>query len=178
MINSIVEIAAASSQRGRRLISRSSMLAIIGTRPPPRIAGVMKKPSVRMNTRMAPAASEGRVAGRTRARTRSSRRHPRGRGLEQSIVQFEHRGEQRQDEKRQQNVGGAEDHAELVVKEAHRGRRQSESLERAVDDAVVAEDHDPGVGAHEDADPKWQHHEGERDQLAAGDRVRIQYASG
>ena len=40
------------------------MLAIIGTRPPPRMAGVMKKPSVRMNTRIAPAASDGRVSGK------------------------------------------------------------------------------------------------------------------
>ena len=39
--SSTVESAAATSQRANWLISRSSALATIGTRPPPRIAGVM-----------------------------------------------------------------------------------------------------------------------------------------
>jgi hypothetical protein len=74
----------------------------------------------------------------------------------------------RQDQERQQDIGGAEDHAELVVQEADRRRRQAEPLERAVDHAVVAEDHDPGIGAHQDADPERQHDQRERDQLPAG----------
>src|SRR3546814_15935027 len=40
------------------------MLAIIGTRPPPRMAGVTKKPSVRMNTSTAPAPKAGTVSGK------------------------------------------------------------------------------------------------------------------
>ena len=98
---------------------------------------------------------------------RARRRAQRGRCLQQPVVDADHRGEQRQHQERQQHVGHADGDAELVVEELHRRIGEAEPLQAAVHQAAIAQHDDPGIGAHQDADPERQHHQGDGDQSCA-----------
>jgi hypothetical protein len=57
-------------------------------------------------------------------------------------------------------------HAGLVIKQAHRPFRQSCSHQEAVERTSIAQDHDPAVGAHDDADESRQDDKKFRQRLA------------
>ena len=93
-------------------------------RPPPRIAGVTKKPSVKTKTiSAAPIDARGRHRQEHPPEDAQARGAEAARGQEHALVDGAHGGGEREDRERNEDMRHADDHAEFVVGELPAARR-------------------------------------------------------
>ncbi len=90
-----------------------------------------------------------------------------GGGFQQRGIEPLQRGVDGQHHERQIAVDQAEQHRAIVIEQRQRGVDDAERLQGGVDQAGVAQQEHPGVGAHQEAGPEGQHHQLQIEILAA-----------
>jgi hypothetical protein len=91
----------------------------------------------------------------------------RGRGVAKFGVDALQGRQERQHHERHLHLGQHHDDARLAEEEPQRLVDEAERQQRLVHDALAAEDHDPGEGAHDDARQDRQHDDEEERRLPA-----------
>ena len=89
------------------------------------------------------------------------------RGFEQRGIEPFERGVHRQHEEGQKVVDEADEHRAIVVEQRQRGGDEMQADEHGVDEARVAQDEEPGVGADEKTGPEGQQDELQIEVLAS-----------
>ena len=119
------------------------------TLPPPISCGVAKALKVQANAVVTPATMPGTDSGSVTVRkTRIGPAPRRARGLLVVAVDVGERGRQHDHHDRQRHMHERDDHAEGGEHQLQRLLDQAGLEQHRVDEAVVAEHDDPGIGAH------------------------------